>query len=71
MSLPAEASALPGGLIHHVEPKQREEVNNMAKANKRIGRIAGKTLGNPRSGSACKSLAGHALNERKVSRKRG
>ncbi len=43
----------------------------MAKANKRIGHIAGKTLGSAKAGSACKSLAGHALSERKVSRKRG
>ena len=42
----------------------------MAKANKRIGHIAGKTLGNRREDSACKSLAGHALQERKANSKR-
>jgi hypothetical protein len=43
----------------------------MAKANKRIGHIAGKTLANKREDSACKSLAGHTLRERKRSSKRG
>ena len=42
----------------------------MANANKRIGSLAGKTLSNRREDSACKSLAGHTLQERKSSPKR-